>query len=328
MPSQSPVPSPQCPAPGPRPLYLVTGGAGFIGSHLVHSLALKGHPVRVLDNFLTGKRGNLEAIGGAVEVLPGDITDPDACHHACEGADFVLHHAARVSVAESVQNPAPTHDTNATGTLNMLIAAKEAGCRRFVYAGSASAYGDTDLLPHREEMTPRPLSPYAVAKHVGELYCQVFHRLYGLEIVVLRYFNVFGPRQDPSSPYSGVIAQFVSHLLRAEPLTIYGDGEQTRDFVPVENVVHANLLACVAPAAAGRIINIGCGERISVNHLARILLDLSGARSEVAHLPPRPGDIRHSVADITRARELLGYQVQVTPPEGLQRTLDWYRHAA
>ncbi len=306
---------------------LVTGGAGFIGSHLVHSLVAKGYPVRVLDNFLTGKRGNLEAVGAAVEVLPGDITDPDACRRACQGVDLVLHHAARVSVAESVQSPGPTHDTNATGTLNMLIAAKAAGCRRFVYAGSASAYGDTDILPHHEGMTPRPLSPYAVSKHIGELYCQVFHRLYGLETVVLRYFNVFGPRQDPSSPYSGVIAQFVSRLLRGEPLTICGDGDQTRDFVPVENVVNANLLACAAAAAAGQIINIGCGESMSVNDLAGTLLDLSGARSEVAHADPRPGDIRHSVADITRARELLGYRVQVTPSEGLKRTLDWYGRA-
>jgi len=307
--------------------YLVTGGAGFIGSHLAQSLVAAGRRVRVLDNLSSGSRENLEQIADDVDLFTGDVTDLEACRRACKGMDFALHHAARVSVAESVENPGSTHETNATGTLNMLIAAKEAGCRRFVYAGSASAYGDTEALPHREDMRPRPLSPYAVAKHAGELYCQVFHRLYGLETVMLRYFNVFGPRQDASSPYSGVIAQFMSRLMRGEPITIYGGGEQTRDFVPVENVVQANLLACAAPAAAGQIINIGCGERMSINDLPRMLLNLSGAKAEVTHVAPRPGDIRHSVADVSRARELLGYEVQVTPREGLRRTLEWYRQA-
>ena len=281
--------------------------------------------VRVLDDLSTGKTENLAAIEGEIEFLSGDVTSLETCRRACEGVEFVLHHAARVSVAESVENPGPTHEANATGTLNMLIAAREAGCRKFVYAGSASAYGDTEALPHHEDMVPRPLSPYAVAKQAGEFYCQVFHHLYGLETVTLRYFNVFGPRQDAGSPYSGVIAQFITRLLRGEALPIYGDGEQTRDFVPVENVVQANVSACTAPGAVGHVINIGCGEQISINDLSRSLLELSGARLKVVLQDSRPGDIRHSLADIGRARELLGYEVRVSLREGLRRTLEWYR---
>jgi len=303
----------------------VTGGAGFIGSHLVHALVEYGLRVRVLDNLLSGSLDNLAGIAERIEFVRGDVTNPEDCRRACEGMDYILHHAARVSVAESIERPRETHETNATGTLNLLTAAREEGCRRVVYAGSASAYGDAEEIPQHEDLVPRPLSPYAVAKHTGELYCLMFHALHGLETVVLRYFNIFGPRQDPSSPYSGVIAQFAVRALRGDALTIYGDGEQTRDFVAVENVVQANLAACTSPDAVGRVVNIGCGERVSVNELARAVVGLSGGEVEVVHAAPRPGDIRHSVADIRRARALLGYRPQVTLKEGLAGTLAWYR---
>jgi len=303
----------------------VTGGAGFIGSHLVHALVEYGLRVRVLDNLLSGNLDNLAGIAERIEFVRGDVTNPEDCRRACEGMDYILHHAARVSVAESIERPRETHETNATGTLNLLTAAREAGCRRLVYAGSASAYGDAEEIPQHEDLVPRPLSPYAVAKHTGELYCLMFHALHGLETVVLRYFNIFGPRQDPSSPYSGVIAQFAVRALRGDALTIYGDGEQTRDFVAVENVVQANLAACTSPDAVGRVVNIGCGERVSVNELARAVVGLSGGEVKVVHAAPRPGDIRHSVADIRRARALLGYRPQVTLKEGLAGTLAWYR---
>ncbi len=313
------------PAPPPQGNYLVTGGAGFIGSHLVRALVERGLQVRVLDNLLTGSLDNLAGVSDRVEFVRGDITSPEDCLRACKGMDYVLHHAARVSVAESLERPRETHETNATGTLNLLTAAREAGCRRVVYAGSASAYGDAETIPQHEDLLPRPLSPYAVAKHVGELYCRMFHSLYGLETVVLRYFNIFGPRQDPSSPYSGVIAQFSARALRGEGLVIYGDGEQTRDFVFVENVVQANLAACAAPGAAGQLVNIGCGERVTVNELAKTVAELAGGEVEITHAPPRPGDIRHSAADISRARAVLGYRPQVTLRDGLAETLAWYR---
>lgn len=307
--------------------YLVTGGAGFIGSHLVEALAAAGHRVRVLDNFSSGSRENLAALAGEIEVIEGDVRDGEVCRRSCEGVDYVLHEAALVSVAESLENPIATHEVNALGTLKLLRAAQEAGCRRVVYAASASAYGDTEVLPHEEGMKPRPMSPYAVAKHVGELYCRVFHELYGLETVALRYFNVFGPRQDPSSPYSGVIARFILQLVRGEGLKIFGDGEQLRDFVPVENVVEACLLACTSARAAGEVINVGCGEATTVNRLVEMLGEIVGSPCEVTYGPPREGDIRYSVADIGRARELLGYQVQVSVEEGLRSTVGWYRAA-
>jgi UDP-glucose 4-epimerase len=304
---------------------LVTGGAGFIGSHLVEALAQAGATVRVLDDLSSGTRGNLREVADAVEFVQGDVTVLKDCRRACEGVDYVFHHAARVSVADSCHNPIATHEVNALGTLKLLCAAREARCRRVVYAGSASAYGDTEELPVHEEVPPRPLSPYAVAKHVGELYCRVFWLLHGLETVVLRYFNVFGPRQDPSSPYSGVIAQFAYHLGKGEDLVIYGDGEQTRDFVPVENVVGANLAAALAPEAPGQCLNIGCGQAISISRLAESMTALSGAQVGIRRSEARPGDIRHSVADIARARRVIGYQVRVSPEEGLRRTLAWYR---
>ncbi|UCC68070.1 MAG: SDR family oxidoreductase [Armatimonadota bacterium] len=308
-----------------RPAYLVTGGAGFIGSHLVEALVKRGERVRVLDDFSAGRRENLAGAAGRVEVLEGDIKDVEACRRACEGVGYVLHHAARVSVEESLADPVGCHEVNALGTLKMLCAAREAGCKRFVYAGSASVYGDTATIPHREDMAERPLSPYAVAKHVGELYCRAFFDLYELDTVVLRYFNVFGPRQDASSPYSGVIAKFVGDLLQGKGITVYGDGEQSRDFVAVENVVNANLLACTAAEAPGKVMNIGCGERMSVNRLGEELRELTGVSCEVGHGAARSGEVRHSQADIRRAREVLGYEVAVPVMEGLRRTVGWYR---
>jgi nucleoside-diphosphate-sugar epimerase len=253
------------------------------------------------------------------------VRDPEACRRACAGAEYVLHHAARVSVPESLEDPILYEEVNALGTLNLLQAARAAGCQRFIYPGSASVYGNTPELPHRESMIPQLLSPYAVAKHAGELYCRVHYHLHGLETVVLRYFNAFGPRQDPSSPYSGVIAVFIRALLQGKDITIFGDGEQSRDFVSVENIVQANLLACRAPGAPGQVINIGCGERTTIRELAEMLKELTGASVGLRHGPARAGDVRHSVADIARARELLGYRVEVSVREGLRRTVAWYR---
>lgn len=304
---------------------LVTGGAGFIGSHLTEALLAVGARVRVLDDMSAGRP---EYVPAEADLVAASITDPAACRQACAGAQYVFHHAARVSVVESIQDPVGTHLVNALGTLNLLVAAREAGCRRVVYAGSASAYGRSQVTPQHEDLPPDPRSPYAASKHAGEVSCRLFTDLYGLETVVLRYFNVFGPRQDPASPYAGVIARFIGLLLRGENLTIEGDGEQTRDFVPVENVIQANLRAALAPGAAGRTFNIGVGEAMSVGHLARLLLELSQAPSGIIHVAPRPGDIRHSQADISRAREVLGYEVAVPPREGLARTLAWYQEQA
>lgn len=305
--------------------YLVTGGAGFIGSHLVEALAARGHAVRVLDDLSTGRRENLTSAAGEVELVIGDIRDLDVCRQACVGIDYVLHHAAKVSVAESVERPIETHEVNALGTLKMLTAARDAGCKRLVYAGSASAYGNCEVSPQHEDLPADPLSPYAIAKHVGELYCRVFHELYGFETVVLRYFNIFGPRQDPKSPYSGVIARFIDCLTRGEAPVVQGDGEQTRDFVPVGNVVAANVLACASPDAAGRVINVGCGQSMTINRLAEVLIGLTGTTCICGRAEMRPGDVRYSLADITRARELLGYEVMVSPEAGLRATVAWYR---
>jgi nucleoside-diphosphate-sugar epimerase len=311
-----------------RPLYLVTGGAGFIGSHLSETLVNSGQRVRIFDDFSAGKRSNLAGFADKIEIIEGDVRDFEACLRACQGADYVLHHAARVSVPESIGNPVLYEEVNALGTLKMLQAAQQAGCKRFVYPGSASAYGNTTELPHCEDMIPQPLSPYAITKHVGELYARVFFELHGLETVVLRYFNVFGPRQDPRSPYSGVIALFMDRLLRSEDITILGDGVQSRDFVAVENIVAANLLACTAPDAPGQIINIGCGEQLAINDLAEMLIELIGAEVSITHAPARAGDVRHSVAAISRAQALLGYRVGLPVWEGLRRTIAWYREQA
>ena len=306
--------------------YLVTGGAGFIGSHLVEELSRRGERVRVVDNLSTGKRSNLDHVAG-VELMVGDLSDLDAARRAVDGVDFVLHQAAIPSVPRSVSDPLTSHNSNINATLNVLLAARDARVRRVVYAGSSSAYGDTPTLPKREDMPTAPLSPYALQKLVGEQYARLFTALYGLETVTVRYFNVFGPRQDPSSPYSGVISVFIRALVEGGQPTIHGNGEQTRDFTYVANVVDGVLRACHAPQAAGRVINVATGGRISLNTLFQTLKRLAG-RDVAAHYgPSRAGDVRDSQADISLARSLLGYAPLVGFDEGLARTLAWYRQA-
>jgi nucleoside-diphosphate-sugar epimerase len=308
--------------------WLVTGGAGFIGSHLAQTLLGRGERVRIADNLSTGHRRNLDVLGDRPEVLVGDLADPAFAQEAVAGVDYVLHQAAIPSVPRSVADPLTSHRANLDATLAVLLAARDAGVRRVVYAGSSSAYGDTPVLPKREDMPPNPLSPYALQKLVGEQYLQMFTKLYGLDTVTIRYFNVFGPRQDPSSPYSGVIALFVSRLLRGQAPSIVGDGEQTRDFTYVDNVVDGVLRAATAPAATGEVINVATGTRISINQLADSLQRVLGVDIPPVHVPPRQGDVRDSLADITKARTLLGYQPLVSLDEGLRRTVDWYRAQA
>lgn len=302
--------------------YLVTGGGGFIGSHLVGELLRRGADVVVLDDFSTGRRENLEPYLGQFRLIEGSITEPDTCAASMEGVDFVLHQAALPSVPRSIQNPIATHEICATGTLNVLRAAKDAGVRRLVYAGSSSAYGDTPTLPKTESMPPRPRSPYAVAKLAGEHYCQAFHAAYGFESVVLRYFNIFGPRQDPGSPYGAVIPKFISAALSGVRPRINGTGEQTRDFTYVANAVHANLLACESPAeGAGRPLNVGCGDRVSINELWALVRKLTGAEVDPTYHPARPGDVRDSLACLEDSRSLLGYEPLVNLEEGLRETV-------
>jgi nucleoside-diphosphate-sugar epimerase len=305
-------------------LYLVTGGAGFIGSHLTEELARRGEHVRVVDSLVTGKRENLAHIRG-VDFVHGDLADLDTARRVVEGADFVLHQAAIPSVPRSVQDPLTSHRANIDATLNLLIAARDAHVKRVVYAGSSSAYGDTPTLPKTETMPTAPLSPYALQKLVGEQYCQMFTRLYGLETVTIRYFNVFGPRQDPSSPYSGVISLFISALCEGRQPVIYGDGEQTRDFTYVANVVDGVLRACLAQGVSGDVINVATGGRVSINLLFRSVRDLVGARVDPVYSPARAGDVRDSQADIEKARRLLEYEPQVPFEEGLNKTVAWYR---
>ena len=305
-------------------LYVVTGGAGFIGSHLVEELVRRGERVRVADNFSTGKRSNLEHLPG-VEVVEGDLAEPAVAAAACRGAEYVLHQAAIPSVPRSVADPITSNRANIDATLNVLVAARDAGARRLVFAGSSSAYGDTATLPKHEEMPVQPLSPYALQKVVGEQYLALFTRLYGIETVTIRYFNVFGPRQDPSSPYSGVISLFASALLDGRRPAICGDGGQTRDFTYVANVVDGVLRACAAPDVSGQVINVATGGRIRINDLCRAMAALVGVPFEPEYVAPRPGDVRDSQADISRARRLLGYEPRVPFEEGLQRTMEWYR---
>ena len=290
---------------------LVTGGAGFIGSHLVEALLQKGVRVRVLDNYLTGKPENLDPFRGLVEVFEDDIRDLGACRKACAGMEFVLHQAALPSVPRSIEDPATTNDINVGGTLNLLRAAAEAKVRRLVFASSSSVYGDEPRLPKREGTEGKPLSPYAVSKRVGELYGQVFAEAYGLETVSLRYFNVFGPRQDPTSQYAAAVPLFITKILAGEAPTVYGDGEQSRDFTYVGNIVEANLLACRAPAASGGIFNVACAEQVTVNTLIEKINALLGRTVRPAYADPRPGDIRHSFADIEAARAGLGFEPKV-----------------
>ncbi len=306
--------------------YLVTGAAGFIGRSIAAALLARGENVRGIDSFITGKRTNLVGLE-AMDFIEGDLTDPAACARACEGVEIVFHEAALASVPRSVADPVSTNQNCVTATLNLLMAARAAGVRRVVYAGSSSAYGDTPTLPKHEGMLPNPISPYAVAKLAGEHYMRAFARVYGLETVVLRYFNVFGPHQDPTSHYSGVLAIFCRRMLAGEQPTIYGDGEQSRDFTYIDNVVHANLLAAAAPAekVSGQMMNAATGSRITLNDTFRILRDLTGYKGEPMYAPPRAGDIRDSLADIRLAGELLGYSPIVDFREGLRRTVEWYR---
>lgn len=306
-------------------LYLVTGGAGFIGSHLCTALVERGARVRVLDNLITGRRANLAHLAGRIEFIEASITDEAATRQAAEGVSVIFHEAAIPSVPRSVKEPQLNHDANVNGTFNVLMAARDAGVKRVVYAASSSAYGETEELPKRETMLPAPLSPYAAAKLVGEYYCQVFTRVYGLETVALRYFNVFGPRQDPTSPYSGVISKFVTSLLSGEAPVIFGDGEQSRDFTYIDNVVDANLRAAEAPAAAGEVMNVAIGERITLNQLLAELQQIIGTNLKANYAETRAGDVRHSLADISKAQRLLGYTPQVGLAEGLQRTVAWYK---
>ena len=299
--------------------YLVTGGAGFIGSNIVERLVQSGERVRILDNFSTGKRDNIVAFKDEVEVVEGDIADLSVCHKAVSEVEYVMHQAALPSVPRSIRDPIASNRSNVVGTLNMLQAAKEAGVKRFVYASSSSVYGDSEVLPKVETMTPAPLSPYAVSKLAGEHYCRVFYQLYGLETVSLRYFNVFGPRQDPTSQYAAVVPKFATALLRGEAPQIYGDGEQTRDFTHVENVIEANLAGTKAPNCAGGVFNIACGSRITVNRLVELLGEYLDIGIPAIHVDRRPGDVRHSLADINAARRDLGYEARTSVEQGLKR---------
>ncbi len=303
---------------------LVTGGAGFIGSHLVEALLERGHKVRVLDNFSTGKRNNLRSVRNDIEILAGDCADLKTAAAATKGIEVVYHEAAVPSVALSVAEPLASHHANATATMAMLVAARDAGVERFMFAGSSSVYGDRKERFKHEGLPARPLSPYGADKFAGETYVRIFAELYGMQTLTLRYFNVFGPRQDPSSPYSGVISRFAKALLKRETPVIYGDGKQSRDFTYVSNVIHANLLALAAPGLKGQTVNIATSKAHTLNQLLSILLRLSGRKVEAKYEAPRQGDIRHSLADTTAARKLLNYRPQVDFESGLARTFEWY----
>ena len=304
--------------------YLVTGGAGFIGSNTVDELVRRGHNVVVLDDLSSGKVQNLSGATGKIELLQHSITDLDKLREACRGVDYVLHLGARTSVPRSVKNPLETNCINVDGTLNVLVAARDAKVKRVVFAGSSAVYGETPTLPKREGMPPAPISPYGVSKFAGEIYGQVFQRCYGLEFVSLRYFNVFGPRQDPGSAYSGVLSLFNQAVLDGTQPVVYGDGEHSRDFTYVGNVVEANLLACEAKRAAGLAINIGTGSRYTLNQTLALLEKITGRPAKAKYAPPREGDIRDSQADIARARDVLGYNPRFGFEEGLKHTWDWF----
>ncbi len=304
--------------------YLVTGGAGFIGSNTVDELVRRGHNVVVLDDLSSGKVGNLAGVQSKIELLQHSVTDLDRLHEACRGVDYVLHLGARTSVPRSVIDPLETNRVNVDGTLNVLVAARDAKVKRVVFAGSSSVYGETPTLPKREDMPLAPISPYGLSKLAGEMYGQVFQRCYGLEFVSLRYFNVFGPRQDPGSPYSGVLSLFNAAFLEGTQPAVYGDGEQSRDFTYIGNVVEANLLACEAKRAAGLAINIGTGSRYTLNQTLALLEKITGRPSKANYAPTREGDIRDSQADISRAREVLGYNPRIGFEEGLKLTWDWF----
>lgn len=307
--------------------YLVTGIAGFIGSSLARALLARGDEVRGVDNFATGRRENIADILSRIDFREADVLDPVAIRAACAGMDFVLHEAAIPSVPRSVADPWESNQANVDGTLNVLLAARDAKVKRVVFAASSSAYGDQPTLPKHEGMSPDPISPYAVSKLAGEMYMKCFYRCYGLETVCLRYFNIFGPRQDPASPYSAVLAKFITAMLEGKQPTIYGDGEQSRDFTYIDNCVEANLKACVAPAAtaAGGVFNVAGGRRVTLNETYSLLQQLTVYSGPARYTDPREGDIKHSLADISAARQAIGYDPQVTFEEGLGRTVEWYR---
>jgi nucleoside-diphosphate-sugar epimerase len=307
-------------------VYVVTGGGGFIGSHIVEELIHRNETVKVIDNFSTGKRQNLEPFEDDVEIIEADIADAKNLADFLKGTDFVIHQAAIPSVPKSILDPVKSHHANVNGTLRLLEACRAAGVKRVVYASSSSLYGDSPTLPKQEGMMPKPLSPYGAQKLFAEIYCQVFTRAYGLETVSLRYFNVFGPRQDATSQYSGVLALFIPAVLEGRRPKIYGDGLQSRDFTYVRNVVEANLLACHAPGVAGQVFNVACGDRITVNAMLQHVNKITGKDISPVYADPRPGDIKHSHADITLARKHLGYQPMVSFEDGLRHTIEWYRN--
>ncbi|MCP2519612.1 SDR family oxidoreductase [Candidatus Aminicenantes bacterium AC-708-M15] len=306
--------------------YLVTGGAGFIGSNIVRFLIKKGERVRVLDNFLTGKKENLASISDKIELIEGDIRHFEICLKATEGVDYVLHQAALPSVPRSVEDPLTTSEININGTLNILLASLKNKIKRVVYASSSSIYGDSPILPKREEMMPSPLSPYAITKLTGEYFCKVFYQIYGLETVILRYFNVFGPYQDPASQYAAVIPKFIKAMLKGEKPVIYGDGEQSRDFTYVDNVVIANILSAIKKDASGKVFNIATQKRITINELVKEINSILKTNIEPEYAPPRPGDIKHSLADITAAKKILGYDPEIQFREGLEKTVNWFKN--
>ena len=307
--------------------YLVTGAAGFIGSAIVRALLERGHAVRALDNFKTGKRENLAPVMDAIDFREIDLADIEALCEACAGVDYVLHQAAIPSVPKSIADPLTSHRANIDGTMNMLLAARDAQVKRFIYAASSSAYGNTPTLPKREDMRANPISPYAVQKLAGELYAAAFYRVYGMETVALRYFNVFGPRQDATSQYSGVLSKFITCMLQGEAPTINGDGKQSRDFTYVDNVVAANVLASQAPAeyVAGKMFNIATGVRFSLNEVFALLKTITGFKGDATYDKDRIGDVKHSLADISAARAAFGYEALVGFEDGLRKTVDWYR---
>jgi nucleoside-diphosphate-sugar epimerase len=307
--------------------YLVTGGAGFIGSNIVDELVRRRHSVTVLDDLSAGKEENLAGVRDKIDFHVGSIIDLAAVRAACKGAEYVIHLAARTSVPKSVHDPLETNKVNVDGTLNVLVAARDAKVKRFVYSASSSAYGETPTLPKTEAMQPDPISPYGVTKFVGELYAQVFGRVYGLENASLRYFNVFGPRQDPTSQYSGVLSRFMLAVLNGESPVVYGDGEQSRDFTYIDNVVDETLRACEASGASGKVFNGGTGSRITLNEVLKLLEKITGKTIQARYDPPRAGDIRDSQADISRARKVLGYEPSVHFEDGLRRTWEWYKGA-
>lgn len=305
--------------------YLVTGGAGFIGSHLVETLLKAGHIVRVLDDFDTGKRENISHFSGELQIIEGSIVDREILRSAMEGIDYVLHQAARGSVPRSVEDPVGTHEANITGTLNVLLAARDAGVKRVVAASSSSVYGETPSLPKKETMTPTPKSPYAVSKLTAEYYCNTFYHVYGLETVALRYFNIYGPRQNPNLQYAAVVPIFINNMLQDRPCIVYGDGEQTRDFTYVEDCVKANLIACKTPGIAGGVYNIACGKQTSINQLFHLLKEILGSDAIPTYEPARAGDVKYSYAAIKKAKTEMQFKPDYRLKKGLKKTVQWYK---